>query len=212
MKQTINQLRTSLVVAIIRAKDGAIVRKTVDALAEGGVRSIEVTMNTPGALDHIRRVSSAVGADITIGAGTVTSVEQVMQSVDAGARFIVTPFSKKDIIETAHQLNVPIIPGAFTPREIAEAHEWGADVVKLFPAEFFGPAYLRSVRAPLDTIPIMPTGGITAENALQWLEAGAVMLGVGSALFSEKLALAGDFNAIRKKAEEFMKVVGKRNQ
>lgn len=205
--RVLDRMKRACVLAIIRATESAQVMKAAEALAKGGVECIEVTMNTPGALAHIRNLALQKNAAILYGAGTVTTAAQAEDCIDAGAQFIVTPYSRQEIIETAHKYGVPVLSGAMTPGEIAQAHEWGADVVKVFPAEIFGPAYIKAVRAPLGNIPLMPTGGITVDNASSWLEAGAVMLGVGSALFNPALAREGRYDRIIENAEQLMETV-----
>jgi 2-dehydro-3-deoxyphosphogluconate aldolase / (4S)-4-hydroxy-2-oxoglutarate aldolase len=203
-EHTLAALKKCVVVAIIRATDGGNVMKAADALMKGGVRALEVTMNTPGALKYIRDLTLEKNESVMVGAGTVTTPAAAVQAIEAGARFLVTPFSRKEIIDVAKQYNTPILSGAFTPGEIVQAYDWGADVVKVFPAEMFGPAYLRALRAPLDYIPLMPTGGITKDNALEWLQAGAEMLGVGSALYNNKLVEDGRYGRLIENARAFI--------
>lgn len=206
-EQLLAALKEARVVAIVRAKEGGNVRKAIEALMKGGIRALEITMNTPGALKHIRDLALEKNASVLIGAGTVTSPEAAVEAIEAGSQFLVTPFSKKEIIDVAMRHNIPILSGAFTPGEIEQAYEWGADVVKLFPAEVVGPAYLKALRAPLDYIPLMPTGGITKDNALEWLQAGAAMLGVGSALYNSKLIEDSRYGRLIENARAFMEVI-----
>lgn len=206
-ERTIAALKEAVVVAIIRAKEGGNVRKATEALVKGGVRALEITMNTPGALKHIRDLVLEKNESVLIGAGTVTSPEAAVEAIEAGSQFLVTPFSRKEIIDVAIRYNIPILSGAFTPGEIAQAYEWGADVVKVFPAEIFGPGYLRALRAPLDYIPLMPTGGITKENAAEWLNAGATMLGVGSALYNYKLIEDSRYGRLIENARAFVQEI-----
>ncbi|MFT6809297.1 MAG: 2-dehydro-3-deoxyphosphogluconate aldolase/(4S)-4-hydroxy-2-oxoglutarate aldolase [Saprospiraceae bacterium] len=184
----------SKIVAIIRMDDSEKVYTTAEALYNGGVDVIEITMCTPNVLDEIRKLSRHSG--ILPGVGSVTNPQMVVDAVAAGAEFIVTPATKQDVIEAAHELNKPICCGAYTPTEVLQAYEWGADIVKLFPAAISGIPYFKAIGAPMPYIPIMPTGGITVENAAEWLKAGAVSLGVGSTLANKKLIEQNDFQAI----------------
>ena len=205
----LDALKTACVVAIIRAKESSHVIQAADALEKGGVRCIEVTMNTPGALDHIRELSAHNKEGMFFGAGTVTSKEAAVQSIKAGAQFVVTPYTRRDVIDVARDHDIPVFSGALTPGEVAQAWEWGADVVKVFPAEMFGPAYIKALLAPLNHIPLMPTGGVTPENAADWLKAGAYMLGVGSALYNASVAAEGRFDKITENAQRLMAEVRK---
>ncbi|MFT5166571.1 MAG: 2-dehydro-3-deoxyphosphogluconate aldolase/(4S)-4-hydroxy-2-oxoglutarate aldolase [Saprospiraceae bacterium] len=182
------------IVAIIRLNNSAPVYHIAEALYEGGVKAIEVTMGTPNALAEIKKLAKHPG--ILPGVGSVLDAATAEQAILAGAEFIVTPVSKLEVIEMAHRYGKPILSGALTPKEILQAYEWGADIVKLFPAATFGIPYFKAVRAPMPQIPIMPTGGITLENAAEWIKNGAVCLGVGSTLVNEELIADQDFKAI----------------
>jgi 2-dehydro-3-deoxyphosphogluconate aldolase / (4S)-4-hydroxy-2-oxoglutarate aldolase len=174
------------VVAVIRMRDAAKLRAVVDAIAEGGVRAIEVTMTVPGAIGLIATLASSLPSDILLGAGTVTDVATARAVIDAGARFVVGPVFRPDVIVACHERGVPIAPGCFSPTEILDAHERGADIVKVFPATALGPSYIKDLRAPMPQLKLMPTGGVTLDNAGDWIRAGAVAVGVGSALLDAK--------------------------
>jgi 2-dehydro-3-deoxyphosphogluconate aldolase/(4S)-4-hydroxy-2-oxoglutarate aldolase len=174
------------VVAVIRMRDAAKLRAVVDAIAEGGVRAIEVTMTVPGAVGLIATLASSLPSDILLGAGTVTDVATARAVIDAGARFVVGPVFRPDVIVACHERGVPIAPGCFSPTEILDAHERGADIVKVFPATALGPSYIKDLRAPMPQLKLMPTGGVTLDNAGDWIRAGAVAVGVGSALLDAK--------------------------
>ena len=167
------------VVAIIRMPDPAALRAVVDALAEGGVRALEVTMTVPRAIELIAEIAPTLPADFLFGAGTVLDAETVHRAVGAGAQFIVSPVFKPEVIKAAHEDGVPVMPGCFTPTEILAAWEMGADIIKVFPATSVGPGYLKDIRGPLPHIKLMPTGGVSIDNAGDWLRAGAVGVGVG---------------------------------
>jgi 2-dehydro-3-deoxyphosphogluconate aldolase/(4S)-4-hydroxy-2-oxoglutarate aldolase len=192
------------VVAVIRMKDPDKVRAVVDAIAEGGVRAIEVTMTVPGALGLIAALAPKMPSGFLFGAGTVLDGITAAQVIDAGAQFIVSPVFRRSLIIACHERGVPVTPGCFTPTEILEAWDAGADIVKVFPATALGPGYIKDVRAPLPQVKLMPTGGVTVENAGEWIKAGAVAVGVGSALLDTKAIEAGDYGVLRAKAERIV--------
>ena len=184
------------VVAVIRMRDAAKLRAVVDAIAEGGVRAIEVTMTVPGAVGLIATLASSLPSDILLGAGTVTDVATARAVIDAGARFVVGPVFRPDVIVACHERGVPIAPGCFSPTEILDAHERGADIVKVFPATALGPSYIKDLRAPMPQLKLMPTGGVTLDNAGDWIRAGAVAVGVGSALLDAKAIDGGRLDVL----------------
>ena len=189
------------IVAVIRLKDPARVRGVVDALAAGGVRALEVTMTVPRAVDLIRELAPTMPDGFLLGAGTVTDAATARAVIDAGAEFIVGPVFRPDVIAACHDRDVPAIPGCFSPTEILAAHEAGADLVKVFPATALGPTFIRDVRAPLPQVKLMPTGGVTIENAGEWIRAGAAAVGVGSALLDNKAIDSGRFEVITANAQ-----------
>jgi 2-dehydro-3-deoxyphosphogluconate aldolase/(4S)-4-hydroxy-2-oxoglutarate aldolase len=170
------------VVAVIRMRDAGKLREVVDAIADGGVRAIEVTMTVPGAVGLIATLASSLPPEILLGAGTVIDAATARAVIDAGARFVVSPVLRLEVIVTCHERDVAVAPGCFSPTEILDAHERGADIVKVFPATALGPSYIKDVRAPMPQLKLMPTGGVTLDNAGDWIRAGAVAVGVGSAL------------------------------
>jgi 2-dehydro-3-deoxyphosphogluconate aldolase/(4S)-4-hydroxy-2-oxoglutarate aldolase len=184
------------VVAIIRMPDPAALRAVVDALAEGGVRALEVTMTVPRAIELIKEIAPTLPADFLFGAGTLLDPDTVHRAVEAGAQFIVSPVFRPEVIKAAHEDGVPVMPGCFTPTEILSAWEMGADVIKVFPATSVGPGYLKDIRGPLPQIKLMPTGGVSIDNVGDWLRAGAVAVGVGSAIVDTKAIAAKQFNVI----------------
>lgn len=188
------------VVAVIRMKDPAKVQAVVDAIAAGGVHAIEVTMTVPGAVKLIEQLAPRMPSGFLFGAGTVLDAATAAQVIDAGAQFIVSPVYRTSLITACHARGVPVTPGCFTPTEILDAWEAGADIVKVFPATALGPGYIKDVRAPLPQVKLMPTGGVTVDNAGEWIAAGAVAVGVGSALLDTKAIDAGDYAALTAKA------------
>jgi len=195
------------IVAVIRLKNPAKLRAVVDALADGGVRALEVTMTVPGAVDLIRQLASALPVGFLLGAGTVTDAATARAVIDAGAAFVVGPVFRPDVIEACHERDVPAVPGCFSPTEILAAHECGADIVKVFPATALGPQFIRDVRAPLPQVKLMPTGGVTLDNAGDWIRAGAAAVGLGSALVDVRAIDAGRFDVIAANARQVVRSV-----
>ena len=193
------------IVSIIRLKNSNSIYQIGEALKKGGIKVLEVTLTTPNAfleMEKLKRLSK-----ILIGIGSVTDGKSAEQAINAGAEFIVSPVIKKEIIDVAHNYNRPVLAGAFSPTEILQAHEWGADIIKLFPAEPLGLAYYRSIIAPLPKLKLMPTGGITTQNAEKWLKSGAACLGVGNSLVNDRLVDGGEFSEITKLAKVFSSIV-----
>lgn len=192
------------IIAIIRADSADQLLDAAGALLAGGVTAMEVTMTTPNALQVVTDVVAQFGAKIIMGVGSVIDPETVRLAVAAGAEFIVTPVTKPEVILAANRLEKPIASGAFTPTECLLAHESGADFVKLFPAEFNGPGYVKALLAPLPQLRIVPTGGVTAENVGAFYEAGSVALGVGSALVSKAVLKSRDWPELTRRAAAFV--------
>jgi len=173
-------------VAVIRMTDTERLLRVVEAICEGGVTAIEITMSVPRAFEMIEEVVRRLGDSALVGAGTVLDAETARLAIAAGARYVVSPVFKPEIIRTAHRYDVPALPGAFTPTEILAAHEAGADIVKVFPADVVGMTFFKAIKAPMPQLRLMPTGGVTLTNAGDWLRAGACAVGVGSALLDTK--------------------------
>jgi 2-dehydro-3-deoxyphosphogluconate aldolase/(4S)-4-hydroxy-2-oxoglutarate aldolase len=192
------------IVAIMRRTESSLAVETAEALLAGGVSVVEVTLNTPGAEEMLAALRERVGARMVIGAGTVMTAEDTRRAVGAGAQFIVSPHTDADVIAAGRRVGVPVAPGAFTPTEIVHAWRLGAAVVKVFPVGSVGPRYLRDVLAPLTEIPLLPTGGVTLENAAEFIKAGAKGLGLGSDLVSAKAVAAREFDAIAERARLFV--------
>ncbi|MBC7841551.1 MAG: bifunctional 4-hydroxy-2-oxoglutarate aldolase/2-dehydro-3-deoxy-phosphogluconate aldolase [Gemmatimonadaceae bacterium] len=187
-------------IAVVRLPDVSRGEPLVHALLSGGVRAIEITLTTVGALELITVLAKQFGDALLLGAGSVLTVAATRQAIDAGARYIVSPVFDADVMTEAHAGGAPMLPGAFTPTEIRRAHDAGADLVKVFPADTIGPAYLKSVLAPMPFLELVPTGGVTPHNAGQWITAGAVAVGLGSALVDPELVHSGDFATITERA------------
>ena len=201
------------VVAVIRMKEPDRLRAVIDALAAGGLRALEVTMTVPGAIDLIAQIAPTLPKGFLFGAGTVNDADTAARAIDAGARFIVSPVFRRSVIEACHARDVPAMPGCYTPTEILDGWDAGADVVKVFPATTLGPGYLKDVRAPLPQVKLMPTGGVTVENAGDWIKAGAVAVGVGSALLDAQAIASGQYQVLEEKARRIVaNVRAARNQ
>lgn len=179
-----------------------------EALAAGGLSCVEITMTTPGALRAIEEASCKLD-QVVMGAGSVLDAPTARHAILAGARFLITPTVKFDVLEVAHRYGVPAVIGAMTPTEILTAWEAGADLVKVFPASVLGPRYLREVHGPLPQIPLVPTGGITADNAGEFVRAGAVAVCAGSWLVDKNAVAEGRYDLITERARRLVEAVRK---
>jgi len=204
---TVGRVEACGVVAVIRLQDSSKLRAVIDALAAGGVKALEVTMTVPRAIELIGEIAPALPPDFVIGAGTVVDPDTAHAAILAGARFIVGPVLRPAVIDVCHRYDVAVMPGCFSPTEILTAWEAGADVVKVFPATALGPSYFKDIRGPLPQLKLMPTGGVSLDNAGDWIRAGAVAIGVGTALVDAKMVAAGDFAAITERAGRFVEAV-----
>jgi len=185
--------------AILRAQTTRYLDAVVDELVLSGLRSLELTLTTPGALKALSVLRNRLPAEVSIGMGSVLSVDHARAALDAGAANIVTPGGGPEVIDYCLTARVPVMPGAFTATEIVTAWELGASAVKLFPANLGGPNYLRDLGGPLPHIPLIPTGGVTVENATLWLAAGALAVGLGGPLLGDSLE-GGDLVALGERA------------
>jgi 2-dehydro-3-deoxyphosphogluconate aldolase/(4S)-4-hydroxy-2-oxoglutarate aldolase len=192
------------IVAVVRAPSQEMVLPLAEALLAGGVRAIEVTMTTPGAIRAIETLAARLGKDALIGVGTVLHVETLHEAVAAGAEFVVSPICRCELAVAAAELSRPVMLGAFTPTEAQRAYEAGADFVKLFPAETLGVGYIKAIRAPLPHLKIVPTGGVTVENIAEFFKAGCPAVGVGSSLITREILDGRDWNALTRRAAAFV--------
>lgn len=202
----LQKLKTEKVVAIIRADSPDGLLDCAKALAAGGLTSIELTMTTPGAIKMLERATAEM-PDFVWGLGTVLDTETARAGILAGASFIVTPALRPDVIELCRRYTVPVFAGALTPTEIIAAWEAGTDAVKVFPAEFFGPAYIKSVKAPFPQIEVVPTGGVSPTTIGDFIKAGAFAAAAGSALVDNKALKEKNWAAITANAQAFVKAV-----
>lgn len=195
------------VIGIIRLDSSAHSLRAAEAISAGGVDAIEFTMTTPNALRIIERSAEAFGNEVLVGAGTVLDPETARSAILRGARFIVSPTLSRGTIEMCHRHGVLAIPGTLTPTEILTAWEWGADLIKVFPARLGGPSYLSDVLAPLPQVRLVPTGGIGPSNAADFIRAGAAAVGVGSALVSREAVTEATFDVLTQRARELVSAV-----
>ena len=197
----------SVIVAVIRAQSGEQLVDVAQALLAGGVEVMEVTFTVPGAAQVIQRVAERLGDKILLGAGTVLDAETARIALLAGAEFIVSPSTNAEVIRVCRRYGKLAMPGALTPTEVVTAYEAGADIVKIFPCDLGGPGYLKALHGPLPHIPLMPTGGITLDNAAEYLRAGACALGVGGSLVESRAVADRDLARIEELARRFRAIV-----
>lgn len=200
----LDTLEKHKIVAIVRLDDLSTAAQIAAALIDGGIRAIEFTLTNPDAVATITDIRRSVDPSIAIGAGSVVTVEQVRAVAAAGAQFVVSPVSKEDVIAACREHDLPVMPGAFTPSEIQQAWEWGASVVKVFPANHLGKSYIKDVMAPLPHLRLMPTGGVSASNLREFLDNGAFAVGVGSSLINNSAVADRDWDQLRRNAEAYV--------
>jgi len=195
------------IIAVVRAKSSEQLLDVAGALLKGGVDCIEITMTTPDALGTIRRCREAMGQTALIGVGSVLDAATAEKAIQAGAQFVVSPIFDEQILRAAHAADLPAVPGAFSPNEILRATNAGADMVKVFPATRLGPGFFKDVLAPMPHLKLTPTGGVNLDTAGDFIRAGAVTLGVGSALVKKQAVEEGDFATIQDLAGQFVRTV-----
>jgi 2-dehydro-3-deoxyphosphogluconate aldolase/(4S)-4-hydroxy-2-oxoglutarate aldolase len=205
----VDQIERLGVVAVIRLRDPGKLRAVVDALMAGGVKALEVTMTVPGAVDLIRGLAPTLPEGFLLGAGTVLNASIAHAVIGAGAQFVISPVFRREVIAACHEHDVPAMPGCFTPTEILEAHDAGADIVKVFPATALGPQYIKDVRAPLPQVKLMPTGGVSPENAGDWIRAGAVAVAAGSSVLDASAIESGRLEVVTENARRIVDNVAK---
>lgn len=195
------------VMAVIRVETAVDLLGVADALYEGGIRLIEITMTVPSALDAIALTTEHLGDDVFVGAGTVLDATTARMAILAGARFIVGPCYDRDTVQMAHLYDTPVMPGCLTPTEIVQAWKAGADVVKVFPGRVATPGYFQDLRGPFPQIRLMPTGNVDLRTAAEYIQAGAFAVAVGKALVNPQALRLGDLSAITKNARQFREAV-----
>ncbi len=191
------------IVAVVRAETADVAKRITDACIEGGVAAIELTFTVPMAHKVIEEIASSYSPkDIILGAGTVMDSETARIAILSGAQYIVSPYFNIDTVKTCNRYRVPCMPGAMTIKEVVEAMEAGADIIKIFPGEAFGPKIIKAVNGPIPYAKLMPTGGVDVNNVGEWIKAGAVAVGAGGALTAG--AKTGDYASITRLGKQFI--------
>jgi 2-dehydro-3-deoxyphosphogluconate aldolase/(4S)-4-hydroxy-2-oxoglutarate aldolase len=202
-------LSETAVVAVVRAPDPDSAVRGVEALVAGGVTGIEITYSTPRAAEVIAELDRRHGDRILLGAGTVVTERQALEAADAGARFLVSPGSEEGLAKAMLGTGRTVLLGALTPTELMRVVAYGAHAAKIFPASLGGPSYLKALKGPFPDVPLVPTGGVDAENLQTWLEAGAVAVGAGSDLCSAADFAAGRWQDLEVRARHYRAAVDK---
>ena len=206
--EVVQTIRDIGIIPVVRAQSADEAMMAIDAIREGGIALLEITMTVPGAVGVIETVSRRYGTDALVGAGTVLDGETARACIQAGAQFVVSPALNLETIEVCKRHEVAVLPGALTPTEVVQAWAAGADFVKVFPAGAVGGAsYLRALKAPLPQIELVPTGGVSLKTAADFINAGASALGVGADLVDLKALRAGQQQIVTERAREFVKIV-----
>jgi len=208
--KVLERIVQSGLVAVIRAENSGQASRIAEACAAAGVAAVEVTFTVPGAAKVIEDLAKGHASKIVIGAGTVLDAETARIAILSGAQFVVGPSLNREAAMLCNRYAVPYMPGAGTTGEIIQAMEHGAEIVKVFPGEVLGPAFVKAVRGPLPHASLMPTGGVTINNVGEWIKAGCVAVGVGSSLTAG--AKSGDFKSITELAKQFMTEIARARQ
>ena len=205
---TLKKITDVGVVAVVRAESAEQAIKIAEACREGGIPAIEITFTVPYADEVIRELSKAYkNGEMIVGAGTVLDSETARVAILAGAQYIVSPCLDEETIKLCNRYQIPVMPGCVTIKEMVTAMELGADIIKVFPGELVGPSYIKAVKGPLPQAPLMPTGGVSLENAAEWIKNGCVAVGVGGSLTAG--AKTGDYEAVTEMAKKFVAAVQK---
>src|SRR5258706_9970338 len=206
--EVLNRIRDTGLIPVVRAESADLAMRVVEAIHAGGVDVLEVTMTVPGAIDVIAKLASTFGNECIVGAGTVLDPETARKCIDAGAQFIVSPALILETIAGCRELDVAIMPGALTPTEVVTAWKAGADMVKVFPCGAMGGAsYIKSLKAPLPQIEMIPTGGVSVKTAADFIRAGSMALGVGADLGDKQAIRDGNARVVTEKAREYVRLV-----
>jgi 2-dehydro-3-deoxyphosphogluconate aldolase/(4S)-4-hydroxy-2-oxoglutarate aldolase len=206
-EQTLSRVRKLGLLAVLRGPSPDLTLKMVDALVAGGVLGIEITFTTPNAPEVVSQLDDKYGDEILLGMGTLTTPENAQEAKAAGAQFIVSPHCEDELAHAMVATGLGVMIGALTPSEVVKSYRLGSDVVKVFPGSAGGPSYMKALRGPFPDIPMMPTGGVNADNLADWFAAGAVAVGAGSQLCPRAWAEEGRFDDITARAKEFVKAV-----
>ena len=203
---TLTKIMDCGLVAVVRAESSEQAFKIADACIAGGVAAIEITFTVPGAAEVIRDLTKKyTSGEIIIGAGTVLDPETARIAILAGAQYIVSPSFNAETVKLCNRYQIPVMPGCMTLREVVEAMESGADIIKVFPGETFGSSFIKAIKGPLPQAPLMPTGGVGLDNVGEWIKAGCVAVGVGGNLTGG--AKKGDYESITTIAKQFIEKI-----
>ncbi len=205
-QEILSKIKAGGLVAVVRADSAEQAVKITEACIAGGVAAIEVTFTVPGAAELIKDLSKKYNSgEIIIGAGTVLDPETARTAILAGAQYVVSPYLNKEVVALCNRYQVASMPGAMTIKEVVECMECGADIVKIFPGELFGPSIIKAIKGPIPYAPLMPTGGVSLENVGEWIKAGAQAVGVGGNLIAG--AKKGDYESITTIARQFIEKI-----
>ena len=208
-EEKLHLIRKTGLIAIIRAQSSDQLIVAADTIREGGIKVLEVTMTTPGALRVIETATDRFGEDVLFGAGTVLDAPTARAAILAGAGFVVAPTLNVEVISVCQRYSIPVVPGCYTPTEMLNAWEAGASMIKLFPADVGGPGLIKSILAPLPQLEIIPVGGVNLESVAGFIRGGAVALGVGGSLINQELLDSGDMDQLQRRAAAFVERVRK---
>ncbi|WP_442595900.1 bifunctional 4-hydroxy-2-oxoglutarate aldolase/2-dehydro-3-deoxy-phosphogluconate aldolase [Neobacillus sp. D3-1R] len=203
----IQRLTDSGLVAVIRRPKAEKIAQIAEALVNGGVGALEITVDTPGVFSMIDKIKQEFGARVLVGAGTVLDAETAKAAIDAGSDFIFSPIVDEKTIEMTLRYGKISIPGVMTPTEIVKAYQAGADILKIFPASSVGPNYIRELKGPLGHIPMMPTGGVSLDNVTEFIKNGAVAVGVGGTLLNKQAIEENRFEILTETAQKFVSLI-----
>ena len=202
-----NELKSAKLIPVLRKIPYETSQLLIETLILGGVKAIEITMDTKNAPEIIREARQNFGDRVIVGAGTVLTLEECMLALDAGAQFIVSPSLNLAVVEHSLKNGIAVVPGVFTPTEMQTAYSAGAEMIKLFPASALSPSFIKDVKGPLSHISIMTTGGITIDNAKSYLEAGASTVGAGSDLINKELVKNKKWALLQKETERWIELL-----
>ena len=203
----LNKIINNKVIAVIRSTTSDDLSPFIDLIVESGINSIEITLTTPNALSVIKQLKSYYKGSILIGAGTVTDLDSAKKALDAGAEYIVTPVLNMEVIDYVKKSRFPVISGAFSPTEIYNSFHAGSDMIKIFPANLLGIENFKSIQVIMPKLTLMPTGGISMENAREWLNAGADVLGIGSSLINDQIISNKDYDKLKSNSQKILESI-----
>ena len=203
----LNKIINNKVIAVIRSTTSDDLSPFIDVIVESGINSIEITLTTPNALSVIKQLKSYYKGSILIGAGTVTDLDSAKKALDAGAEYIVTPVLNMEVIDYVKKSRFPVISGAFSPTEIYNSFHAGSDMIKIFPANLLGIENFKSIQVIMPKLTLMPTGGISSENAREWLNAGADVLGIGSSLINDQIISNKDYDKLKSNSQKILESI-----